>query len=65
MSSASWALQQALVGILNADSLLQKLIGNPPRLYDAVPRSAVFPYLVLAEALKNWALPRDERWARP
>lgn len=49
VGAASWALQQALMAVLSADSVMQKLTGNPPRIYDAVPRAAVFPYLVLAE----------------
>lgn len=49
MSSASWALQQAVVTVLSRDPVLQKNIGNPPRLYDAVPRTPAFPYLVLAD----------------
>lgn len=53
MSSASWVLQQAIYAALSADSTLCGLIGSPPRLYDAVPRSVVFPYLVLAEDVET------------
>lgn len=53
MSSASWALQQAVYTALSADSTLGGLIGTPPRLYDAVPRAVTFPYLVLAEDVET------------
>lgn len=49
MSSASWALQQAMFAAVGADAALCALIGDPPRLYDAPPRQAIFPYLVFAE----------------
>lgn len=49
MNDASWALQQALFAELSADADVQSLLGDPPRLYDAVPREAVFPYAVLGD----------------
>lgn len=49
MSSASWALQQAAYAALAASSAVQALAGNPARIYDAVPRGAVFPYLVIGD----------------
>jgi hypothetical protein len=49
MSSASWALQQAIFAALSNDAALKTLVGDPPRVFDAVPRGSAFPYLVLAE----------------
>jgi len=47
--SASWALQQAVFATLSADSAVQAMLGDPPRIYDAVPRDAVFPYAVIGD----------------
>jgi hypothetical protein len=47
MSSASWALQQAVFAALSADAALTARISA--RLYDAPPRKSEFPYLVFAE----------------
>lgn len=41
--SPAWQLQTALYDLLKNDAQLQTLIGNPPRVYDAVPDDAVFP----------------------
>jgi hypothetical protein len=49
MSSASFALQQALYTALTNDPDLVALAGSPVRLYDIPPRAAVFPYLVFSE----------------
>jgi hypothetical protein len=49
MSAASLALQTALYGALAADADVQALLGTPPRIYDAVPRNAAMPYLVLGD----------------
>jgi hypothetical protein len=55
MSSASWALQQAIFATLANDAALKALIGDPPRLYDAPPRGGAFPYVVFAEdGVTNW-----------
>ena len=53
MSGASWALQQAVYAALTGDAALTALIGG--RVFDAVPPSPVFPYLVLAEARETAA----------
>lgn len=45
MSDPSYALQVAQVAALKADTALQALIGNPPRVYDRVTADAVFPYV--------------------
>jgi hypothetical protein len=47
MSSASWALQQAVYATLIASSEVQAVVGT--RVYDMVPREAVFPYLVVGD----------------
>jgi hypothetical protein len=53
MSGASFALQQALFTALSADSDVQSLLSA--RLFDAVPREAVFPYAVIGDdAETNW-----------
>jgi hypothetical protein len=53
--SASFALQQALFAALSSDGAVKSLIGDPPRLYDLVPREAAFPYAVIGEdAESHW-----------
>lgn len=55
MSEPSFALQQAIVAALSADTGVKALLGDPPRLYDDVPRKAAFPYVTLGEgALQPW-----------
>lgn len=49
MSAASWALQQAIFAVLTASTDVQDAVGDPPRIYDAVPRGAVFPYIVIGD----------------
>lgn len=56
--NASWALQQAIYAALQSDSAVTALIGA--RLFDAVPQSAAFPYLVIGEAEE-----RDESTTTP
>jgi len=53
MSDASWALQQAVYAELSANAEVQAVLGASPRLYDAVPRDAVFPYAVLGDGQEN------------
>ena len=56
MSSASWALQQAIFAELSASTDLQALIGDPLRIYDAVPREAAFPYVVVGDdQVNDWS----------
>lgn len=45
--SASWALQQAVFAVLTGDVNLHSLVAD--RIFDAVPRRAAFPYIVLGE----------------
>lgn len=53
MSDASWALQQAVFAELSANAEVQGVLGDPPRLYDAVPRDAAFPYAVIGDGRQN------------
>ena len=48
MTSAAWALQQAVFAALAADHTLTNLCNG--RVFDAVPRGAAFPYVVIGEA---------------
>lgn len=50
MTLAAHALQRALYQRLLADPGLKAELGDPPRVYDEPPSSAVFPYLVFGEA---------------
>lgn len=61
MSDASWALQQAVFATLNANAEVQAVLGASPRLYDAVPRDAVFPYAVLGDGQENDASTATEQ----
>jgi hypothetical protein len=55
MSSASWALQQAVFATLSMSDDIKENVGDPPRLFDAVPRSSAFPYIVVGEdGESNW-----------
>jgi hypothetical protein len=54
--SASLALQTALFAALAADASVQAALGDPPRLYDSVPRAPVFPYATLGGATEtDWS----------
>jgi hypothetical protein len=54
--SASLALQTALFAALAADAPVQAALGDPPRLYDSVPRAPVFPYATLGGATEtDWS----------
>jgi len=55
MSGASWALQQAVFAALSVSDAIQEIAGDPPRVFDAVPRGAAFPYIVVGEGSEsNW-----------
>jgi hypothetical protein len=56
--SASWALQQAVFAALSADTAVHALIAD--RLYDAVPRGAAFPYVVIGDAEETAAATEEE-----
>lgn len=53
MSRASWALQQGVFAELSANLDVQSLLGNPARIYDAVPRGTAFPYAVVGDGQEN------------
>jgi hypothetical protein len=58
---SSFALQQAIYATLAADTDLQALIGDPPRLYDFVPRESDFPYVVLGdESESDWSTATED-----
>jgi hypothetical protein len=53
--SSSWALQQAVFATLCMSDNIKEIVGDPPRLFDAVPRSSAFPYIVVGEdGESNW-----------
>ena len=55
MNSASWALQQAVFATLTMSDAIKSVAGDPPRVFDAVPRVAAFPYIVVGEdGETNW-----------
>jgi hypothetical protein len=47
---SQWPLQQAVFAALSADAGVKSLLGDPARIFDHVPPSSDFPYLVLGEA---------------
>jgi len=51
MTSASWALQQAVFAALSANTEVHALAAD--RIFDAVPRGAAFPYIVVGEATEK------------
>jgi hypothetical protein len=53
MTSASWALQQAVFAALAADDNIKDIVDDPPRIYDSVPRGAAFPYIVIGESRES------------
>jgi hypothetical protein len=51
MTSASWALQQAVFAALTVNTEVHELAAD--RVFDAVPRGAAFPYIVVGEATEK------------
>ncbi len=49
MTAAAWALQQAVFATLANDGAVKAAAGDPPRLFDSVPRGAAFPYIVIGD----------------
>lgn len=45
--TAAWALQQAVFATLASSSAVAEIAGD--RLFDAVPRGAAFPYIVIGD----------------
>ena len=50
---AGFVLHQGIYARLAATDEIKDLLGDPPRLYDAVPEDTVFPYLTLGEARRR------------
>jgi Protein of unknown function (DUF3168) len=48
--NAQWALQKALLAMLNADATLNTLFGTPIRLHDDIPTQPVFPFATFDRA---------------
>lgn len=60
MSSASWALQTAIFAALSMDANVKSVLGDPPRIYDEVPRNAAMPYLVIGDGKESdWSTSTD------
>jgi len=58
---SSFALQQAIYATLAASPDLQALIGDPPRLFDFVPRESDFPYVVIGDAIQSdWSTATED-----
>lgn len=61
MSSASWALQCAIFAALSADAGIKSVLGDPPRIFDEVPRDAAMPYLVIGgDKESDWSTSTDK-----
>jgi hypothetical protein len=55
MTSAAWALQQAVFAALTGDSFLVSLLGGA-RVYDDVPARGTFPYVTFATGSeRDWS----------
>ena len=51
MSSSSWALQQAVFAVLTASDAVREIADD--RIFDAVPRDAAFPYIVIGDDVET------------
>jgi len=59
-TSAAWALQEAVFATLANDDGIKDAVGNPPRLFDAVPRGTAFPYIVIGDDKESdWSTATD------
>lgn len=59
MTSAAWELQKAVYDALVADVALGDELGGP-RVYDAVPRGAAFPYVTFGPSTtRDWSTGTD------
>ncbi|MEM9286310.1 MAG: DUF3168 domain-containing protein [Pseudomonadota bacterium] len=45
ITDAAWSLQTALYSALADDGDLQTILGDPARIYDAIPPDTIFPFL--------------------
>jgi hypothetical protein len=60
MSSAAWALQKSVHGVLTADAAVLALLGGP-HVYDDVPRGASLPYLTFGLSTeRDWSTGGEE-----
>ena len=50
MSGHEAALQKALIAHLRADAALKALLGDPARIWDAAPRGAGYPHLLIGRS---------------
>ena len=58
---SSFPLQQAIYAAIAASTDLQALIGDPPRLFDFVPRESVFPYVVIGDGIQSdWSTATED-----
>ena len=49
MTALVWAVQKAVFMQLSNDAGVKLVLGDPPRIHDDAPASAVFPYAILGE----------------
>ncbi len=49
-TNAQWAVQKALLAMLNADTSLGPILGSPVRLYDDIPDQPQFPFATFDRA---------------
>lgn len=50
MSAHELALQKALIAHLKTDAAVQALLGEPARIWDAAPKDAAFPHLLIGRS---------------
>ena len=56
MTTAAWALQKALINELTSNAFVFSLLGQPPRVFDHVPRGSTFPYVTLGlTSERDWS----------
>ena len=48
-ADSQWPFQQVIETTLKADSALQAFIGTTARVFDHVPQSSIYPYVVIGE----------------
>lgn len=59
MTSASFALQKAIVSTLTSDAALVALLGGP-RVYDDVPNRSEFPFISIGQTTeRDWSTGSD------
>ncbi|MEM9421735.1 MAG: DUF3168 domain-containing protein [Pseudomonadota bacterium] len=50
MIGAPWSLQLGLYDVLRQSAEVQSALGNPARIFDAVPPDTAFPFITIGEA---------------